>query len=128
MITLICGLPRAGKTTLSGNYKCKVYHGDYNMHKCYRVKDDVACVEGIFVTPSMREKVIRDREDFKLCVYLDTNREILSKRGFKNDNATCSEPTLEEGWDKIIIVKDNDYKNAKVIMKDSNLKGDLADG
>ena len=100
-------------------------HHQYQLKKCYNVKEDKACVEGLFLNSSMRERVIKDRTDFKLCIYLDTNMDILKERRFFYNGMTCSAPTLDEGWDKIIIVKDNDYKNAEVILKDSNLKGDL---
>ena len=135
MLIVICGKPRAGKTTLSKVFKCLVSHCDYRQIKgCVEdIKNtDKVCCEGLFETPRVRKRVLDVATGYKLCIWLNTsNNARRIREGFRprvHEKFHFEPPTIEEGWDKIIIVKDNDYKNAEVIMKDSNLKGDLADG
>ena len=134
MLILICGRPRAGKTTLSTYFKCIVTHADYIQYRGCAIatkRNDKICCEGIFSSIASRNMILNEANGYKTCVWLDTSKDLRQKRlGVKElqHDYYFRPPTLDEGWDKIIIVKDNDYKNAEVILKDSNLKGDLADG
>lgn len=120
MLTLICGLPRAGKTTYSERYDCKVFHldeygiklhGYLRLNKKVDVNDDEnIVVEGIYNVPSQRESLIRSyRGHGARCIWLDTSVEVKKKR--KGYCPSCEysfvPPTYDEGWDEIIIIKDN---------------------
>lgn len=120
MLTLICGLPNAGKTTYSKNYQ-NVIHLD-DMHQLYdfcnrrasRAKGDV-CIEGLYLEAEKRRSLLAVCNDKtpKVCIWLDTpiqecikreqeyrKRSLAMLRGY----ATKLEPpSFDEGWDEIII-------------------------
>lgn len=119
MLTLICGLPNAGKTTYSKKYN-NVIHGDEiqdfsEIYEIVSVMDDI-CVEWIFLDSYRRKKVLSAyRGDHKVCIWLDTSIEECLKRENRNRGAAmvrnCSmifePPTFDEGWDEIIRIENN---------------------
>ena len=118
MLTLICGLPRAGKTTYSERYKNVIHLDDYlrlpmelRYEQCNRnaeTEDDMV-VEGIYHTAKVRTELIRAYRGQGLkCIWLDTPIEIKKHRdGFVPAMASFpfEPPTLDEGWDEIIIIR-----------------------
>lgn len=114
MLVLICGLPRAGKTTYSKQFenKYKVLHLDNTTIKNVRdtvsqTTDDIV-VEGVFHESILRKHLVsRYKGNYKKCIWLDTPTEIKQTR-YKYKK--CLEfpfepPTYEEGWDEIIVLK-----------------------
>ena len=111
MLTLICGLPRAGKTTYSKQFE-DVIHLDTSgcypgvLRRMANIEGDVI-VEGVYNRTRQREALIKayNGEGFK-CIYLNTPFEVRKKRrGWqKCCEIPFEEPTLEEGWDEIIIM------------------------
>ena len=120
MITLICGLPRAGKTTYSKKYegKCKIFHlDDYGspinayvrINKKLNPKEDVV-IEGVYNRAETRKNLIAPySDDKKICIWLDTPIEVKKTRqGYsKHCEYPFEPPTYEEGWDEIIIIGDS---------------------
>ena len=119
MLTLICGLPRAGKTTYSKQFDCPVIHLDnlgstYNViSKVKRMSGDIV-VEGVFHDAQKRTELIRAYNgDYSRCIWLDTPREVREERlGYKlRKDYPFPVPTYSEGWDEIIIIRgDNNVK------------------
>ena len=115
MLTLICGLPRAGKTTYSQRYDnvihldlCGAYRGV--IHHVQARHGDVV-VDGVYDKRFFRECLIRAYNGKGLrCIWLDTPIEI--KRTRKGWNKGCDfpfePPTLDEGWNEIIIIRGDD--------------------
>ncbi len=119
MLTLICGLPRAGKTTYSEQFACRVFHRDEygtRLHSYLRVNkkvdgsdDEDIVVEGIYHTPQARESLIRAyRGRGAKCIWLDTSTEVKkTRRGYcPSCEYPFTPPTYDEGWDEIIIIRD----------------------
>lgn len=114
MFTLICGLPRAGKTTYSKRFedKCNVIHldGDKGHPLCNNNASDIVA-EGVCHTARWRKSLIQKFSgDFSKCIWLDTPSEIKKKRpGYY---AKCEfyfePPTYDEGWDEIIVIRGDD--------------------
>ena len=118
MIILICGLPRAGKTTYSKRYEkdCRVLHlddygGNNSGHMRCNSKADTfedVVIEGVYNRADWRKSLIRPHYNtYKKCIWLDTPIEIKRTR-----HGYCSHceyefepPTLDEGWDEIIIIR-----------------------
>ena len=121
MLTLVCGLPRAGKTTYSSQFENVVHLDDYlylpltlRHERCNRnaeTEDDVV-VEGIYHTAKLRISLIQAYRGKGLkCVWLDTPLEIKKHRiGYVPAMSPFpfEPPTLDEGWDEIIIIRGND--------------------
>lgn len=117
MLTLICGLPNAGKTTYSKKYT-NVIHGDEiqdfnNVYEMVSQTDDV-CIEWIFLDSYIRKKVLSAyMGDYKVCIWLDTPIEECLRREDRNRGMAivrnCSmafePPTYDEGWDEIIRIR-----------------------
>lgn len=125
-VTLICGVPNAGKTTYSERYE-NVIHFDNVRHRSideqFRNCDMLAakakgsvCVEGVYNSVKRRKEflaAVRNKDAKKVCVWMDTPAEVCARRlkiggaamivfsHFKN----FEEPTKEEGWDEIIRIK-----------------------
>lgn len=128
MLTLICGLPRSGKTTISGHYKdtCEVLHCDYlQPHGVIRKVKEIAdskdiAVEGIYRRASERKKLLEAYTGGgkKVCLWLNTPQEVRETRtGYhKASNLPFEPPTLEEGWDEVIINRNGeiDFYSASI--------------
>lgn len=115
MLTLICGLPRAGKTTFSSRYTCKVLHLDEfgAFSRAYsriedRLTDEDIVVEGIYDKAELRRSLANVYKGHgRVCIWLDTPIEM--KRTRKHYSKYCEytfePPTYNEGWDEIIIIR-----------------------
>ena len=114
MLTLICGLPRAGKTTLSKQYSCKVLHLDHygnfgRVRKKLNGEIGDVVVEGTYTHAMQRESLLNAyKGNDSKCIWLDTPLEVRQAReGFRPNMAEMHfyPPTLDEGWDEIIIIR-----------------------
>lgn len=114
MLTLICGQPRAGKTTYSERFNDVIHldtSGAYRgvLRKVKRLNGDVV-VEGVYRHQSERIHLIQvyDTDRYK-CIWLNTPDEVRQSR--KGWDKWCDKPfetpTLSEGWDEIIIIRGN---------------------
>ena len=116
MLTLICGLPRAGKTTYSQRFegKCKVLHTDFCGFQAAKetarhTTEDIV-VEGVYSTVRQRTHLAQAyKGNGKRCIWLDTPLEVRSKRPnfHMYSHMTFEPPTYSEGWDEIIIIGEN---------------------
>ena len=120
MIKLICGMSRAGKTTYSKQFE-DVIHLDYcgGIITCYdRASEKVSnangdvIIEGVYNTVERRKALLSafNGEGKRVCVWLNTELETIASRTFDHiPKPTYFEPpTLDEGWDEIIIIRGND--------------------
>ena len=114
MLTLICGHPRAGKTTYSQKFD-NVIHLDEE-HSTQRVlqkikgRTDDVVVEGIYYRPSERQELIKVYKGERTrCICLNTSKEIREQRhGYRiRHDYPFLLPNYDEGWDEIIIIEDN---------------------
>lgn len=127
MVTLICGIPNAGKTQYSKGYE-KVIHFDEVAHrradgkfaKCNALAASAGgdvCVEGVYNSRKRRMEfleAIKDRPEKKICIWIDTPVEVCLERECNYRNRPDSivltharnfePPTLDEGWDEIIRI------------------------
>ena len=129
MITLICGLPNAGKTTYSQRYDNVIHLDDCERPKRKHFEKLVAesvgdiVAEGVCNSVSNRRKflkAIKHKPDKKVCILLDTPIAVCIERenNYRQRPASMIEqhvkhlelPTLAEGWDEIIIIKDYHVK------------------
>ena len=113
MLIVICGLPRAGKTTYSKRFE-NIYP-IIHMDSYYTIDEAISAIgnlndvviEGILSTPTTRKAVLQTYTGSKTqCIWLNTPQEIREKR--ENYNWACnlsfSPPTYNEGWDEIIVI------------------------
>jgi tRNA uridine 5-carbamoylmethylation protein Kti12 len=118
MITLICGLPRAGKTTYSQQFD-NVIHldtcGAYNRvkRKVKHIDDDIV-VDGVYNERKQRVSLIEAYAgNGARCIWMDTPQVVRSSRhGWdKYCDFQFDEPSFDEGWDEIVIIRgDNDVE------------------
>lgn len=120
-VSLVCGRSRAGKTTYAKRFGNAIHLDDYGIgDKAYpRVADKVSktigdvVVEGIYNTPE-RRKTLLDvcPNKRKICIWLDTPLDEIERRFYKwkprNLPHKFEPPTLDEGWDEIIILRGDD--------------------
>lgn len=125
MITLICGLPNAGKTTYSSQFDNAIHFDDCKMPRQQIFEKMVAestgdvYAEGVCNSKRSRGmflKAISHRTDKKVCIWIDTPLEVCIERennfrrrpiGMVLEHARRFQPpTLDEGWDEIIVVRD----------------------
>ena len=117
MIKLICGMSRAGKTTYSKQFE-DVIHLDYcgGITTCYdRALEKVSkanenvIIEGVYNTADRRMALLSayNGDGKRVCVWLNTDLDIIASRTFDRiPKPTHFEPpTLDEGWDEIIIIR-----------------------
>lgn len=120
MIHLICGRSRAGKTTYCRQFERVLHLDTYGLHpKSYpRCLEKVATidgdliVDGIFDTAERRIALLESYNGGgkKICTWLDTPLDIIKSRFVHADKLPhpFEPPTLDEGWDEIIIIRGND--------------------
>ena len=119
MVTLVCGLPNAGKTCYVGHGGLHLDDFQFGYVECNEAvassKKDI-CVEGLYGTIKRRMQLLSMvRGEKTVCVWLDTPVEVCiererngRKRGdsFVLHHAKMFEPpSLDEGWDEIIIIR-----------------------
>ena len=116
---LICGISRAGKTTYAQRFENVIHLDDYpqprftNCNKAISKMDGEIIVEGIYTTRKSRMKLLEavKTNDKRICIWIDTSLDVALKRGGRKEKAikqiaeTSEPPTLDEGWDEIVIVK-----------------------
>lgn len=122
---LICGYSRAGKTTYAERYD-HVIHMDMipgfsfaekykNTADYIRGKKDVV-VEGVFHTQEGRIALLSACEDDeKICVWINIDLDTIALRatgGRSSDHKYVlptgfEAPSIDEGWDKIMIIGGN---------------------
>jgi len=129
-MTLIIGIPNAGKTTYSAKYE-NVIHFDYvwstNVYdylaELVKNNNDL-CIEGVFGASEKRKKILQESKIKNTCIWLDVPVEICLERernGRKRSDHLViwaaedfEPPTLDEGWDEIIIINnENDIQHIK---------------
>ena len=123
MLTLICGIPNAGKTTYSSRFDNALHLDEIGatdkvIDKMKQIDGDVV-VEGYFGSVESRRRVRSAYGGEARCVFIDMSVEESIKRErrnrhpqiLRNASRLFEPPTLEEGWDEIIIIKgDNDVE------------------
>lgn len=115
-MTLIIGLPNAGKTTYSAQFE-NAYHADdfrdNGIDLWELVKQDGVIIEGLFDTARVRKKLVEVASRPCVCYWLDVpveeciRREMRGRKPwfFYMHNEQFQPPTYEEGWDEIIVIK-----------------------
>lgn len=127
MLTLICGIPNAGKTTYSLRYAEVIHLDDYQhgrkwqeqLRACNddasKVDGDVV-VEGIYNTKEQRKGLLMAcwHQTPKVCIWLDTPLDecIKRERNYRkrpissviHHDEIFQEPALDEGWDEVIRI------------------------
>lgn len=124
MLTLICGLPNAGKTTYSSKYDTVIHfdniprEGD-QFENCNRLASEVqgdVCVEGVYNSVRRRKQLLEacKHQDRKVCIWIDTPLEecIRREREYRKrpigivhaHHKSFEKPTLDEGWDEVIAI------------------------
>ena len=123
MITLICGLPNAGKTTFSNRFDNVIHRDECDGLNRIEFERKVAETEGDVyadaVCNSRQSRAgfldsVRHRTDKKVCIWIDTPLEVCIERenayrkrptSMVIEHARRFEPpTLDEGWDEIIRI------------------------
>ncbi len=119
---LICGLPNAGKTTYSARYGHVLHLDDFLKDGsvyplCHKTVSDMTgdlCVEGIYGTKLQRIDLIKScHQPYKICIWLKTPLGVCLERSKTARSSGIvmahynrfQPPTLDEGWDEIIIVR-----------------------
>lgn len=128
MITLICGVPNAGKTTFSAKYQKCLRYDEIALttpkryaHICETVRSegDIA-VEGVYDEKWRREEFVKACHEGghkAVCIWLDTPLEVCIERErnyrhrleqmVRHSYDAFQPPTYDEGWDEIIIIGEN---------------------
>ena len=124
-MTLIIGLPNAGKTTYSKQFAKAISLDDVRGNgRDRRAKlaemvrqDNELCIEGVYAKAKERKPLIEACSGRKVCIWLNTPIEVCIDRethGRKRPTkmiewaaADFEPPTYSEGWDEIIIIGDN---------------------
>lgn len=118
MLTLITGLPNAGKTTYSARYSEVLHLDDYrSVGACCRAAGEITgdvVVEGALGKAASRKQLIEacTTQSPKICIWLDTPYEECLRRENRNRPLAIVQvhhqgfqpPSLEEGWDEIIHI------------------------
>lgn len=128
MIILICGLPNAGKTTYSKNYSNVIHLDDFlekakSPRSLYNLCNEAAaasenkdvCVQGVYALRKQRINLldlVKDKQDKKICIWIDTPIQICKQRENRNRSEEFVEsfqkffkpPTFDQGWDEIIQI------------------------
>lgn len=117
MLTMICGLPNAGKTTYSARYDDALHQDDIGtisnvVEAIKQIRGD-AIIEGYFGTIEDRRKVLSAYNGKSRCVFLDISVEESIKREnrnrhpkiLRNASRFFEPPTIAEGWDEIIVMR-----------------------
>ena len=119
---LICGIPNAGKTTYSQRFENVVHmddvasQGNASSRICEIIStsEDNVCVEGVFISRHQRKQLVDScNHKTNTCIWLDTTLDECIQREnrgrtpnlIRNCYACMQKPTLDEGWDEIIIIR-----------------------
>lgn len=121
MLTLICGLPNAGKTT---HYSDALHQDEIGTidRIISTIKDmpDVT-IEGYFGRAEERSRVRSAHKDNAICIFINISVEESIRRENRNRHPQIlrnaarffEPPTLSEGWDEIITIHDDNVESIK---------------
>ncbi len=114
MLTLICGIPNAGKTT---GYPDALHLDEIGFIQTARrlvkgVDRDVA-IEGVFAKPEQRMAIRSAYDGPARCVFIDISADESVHRETRNRPETIlrnaaqyfEPPTYAEGWDEIEVIR-----------------------
>ena len=120
MLILICGIPNAGKTTYSSQFDNALHLDEIGatdkvIDKMRQIDGDVV-VEGYFGSAESRRRVRSAYGGEARCVFIDISVEESIKREKRNRHEAIlrnasrffEPPTLDEGWDEIIVIREED--------------------
>lgn len=120
MLMLICGIPNAGKTTYSSRFDNALHLDEIGatdkvIGKMRQIDGDVV-VEGYFGNAESRRKVRSAYGGEARCVFIDISVDESIKREKRNRHEAIlrnasrffEPPTLDEGWDEIIVIREED--------------------
>ena len=117
MLTLICGHPNAGKTTYSERFENVLHFDEYlgryaDGYAIAAGMDDVV-VEGLFQKRKTRLELLDALADHspKVCIWVDTPTEVCKARPDFKGRARMEPPTLDEGWDEMIVIRGDGEPN-----------------
>lgn len=135
MITLIIGLPNAGKTTYSEKYENVIHldemrkqdrkHAHENILKAVKEAKEDIVIEGVYNGRLGREQIVQAAGDAKkVCIWIDTPIETCLERNTRGILIIDSlePPEYSEGWDEIRIVR-NDKETKKKRGKKNDKQG-----
>lgn len=120
MLTMICGIPNAGKTTFSKRFDDVLHQDDVGsirrITEMIKQIDGDVVAEGYFGRQEERQRVREAHKGYSKCIYLDISVDESIKREDRRRNKQILQnasrffepPTLEEGWDEIIIIRGDD--------------------
>lgn len=116
MLTLICGLPNAGKTTFSLQYDKPLHLDEIGtvdnvVDKMKQLNGDIV-VEGFFGKSADRRKIRSAYKGEAVCIFIDISLDESIKREnrkrhpiiLRNAARYFEPPTYGEGWNKIIHI------------------------
>ena len=114
-LTIICGIPNAGKTTYSERFE-NVYHADNfrrdGVDLWEIINQNGVVIEGIFGNAETRRRIVKRAGKPCTCIWLNTTLEECLKREnrgrglglIRYHHRIFEPPTYEEGWDEIIVI------------------------
>lgn len=116
MLTLICGLPNAGKTTYSQQFDNPLHldeigTADSVIDMMKQIDGDIV-VEGFFGKSADRRKIRSAYNGEAVCLFIDISPDESIKRENRNRHPSIlrnaaryfEQPTYTEGWNKIIHI------------------------
>ena len=132
-MTLICGAPNSGKTTQSQTmslvyHLSQFYQGNFNQQfiDCTNYLSTLHidfCIEGVYNTIVLRKTLLNACKNqwYKKCIYREISFNTCLKREKRHRSVTTLKkaydilepPTLDEGWDEIIIIHEDNTKTIK---------------
>lgn len=114
MLTLICGIPNAGKTT---RYPDALHLDEIGFIQTARrivkgISNDVV-IEGVFAKPEQRMAIRSAYDGSARCIFIDISADESIRRETRNRpdailrNAArlFEPPTYAEGWDEIEVIR-----------------------
>ena len=123
-MTLICGIPNAGKSTYSAGYEEVIHYDSLNLTTADRhahiidraVENDGICVDGVYGERWRRVELVKACKERGIectCIWLDTPLDVCVMREDRGRHIslmrcyadTFEPPTMDEGWDTIIVIK-----------------------
>ena len=129
-MTLVCGLPNAGKTTYCENYENVIHFDSINAlsfedkyNKCISeaVKQDGdVTIDGNFYSRRIRMNLLnafKDKDYRKVCIWVNAPLETCLERSqtggrdeeiVRHINEYFEKPLLDEGWDELIYLYGNE--------------------
>ena len=112
MGVLICGLSNAGKTTYSKRFDDVIHYdnvGGTTRQRLEYIVNEAAkrevCVEGVYNEAFRRAELANAMQGRKVCIWLDTPIDVCRQRPNFRGTRIFEPPTLDEGWDEIIIIR-----------------------